>query len=499
MMKKITLLLFLLTAVVGYSQNLISNGTFDDDTGWTVVNQYGTDSTNGSVTFSGGNANIDKIDASDGGWIHMGFYTSVDLTAGWYQFDMDMSFDGIGDIWGEVYIGMSEPTDNSEYSGDLQVIKSYNAWDCSPNTYTGLAVAYGCDDSSPGKFEITTTGTYYLLFRSGGGNFGSLGITLDNFTLFSANPAPVAGFSETTSESNLSATFANSSTDATSYSWDFGNGSGISTDENPSYTYAYKGQYVVSLTATSSEGSNVSYKEIYVGAVSTPISEFNFDFNSSTPLRGDRVLDYEEDAGIGTVSGVNKDWWSQIVYVHDAGVDLSTGDRGFSINVKGLRTSTVTIKVEDGGDAAEVAVDYTTPNAWQELRFDFSSFTSNSNKKIALFFDIATNYDDSVDPSLNIFQIDDYVFGKFATLSIKDFQIEGLTAYPNPTTNQWMISTKDQVINSIDVYNVLGKRVLSVQPKALSAKVDASGLTPGMYISTITTDLGTTSRKLIKK
>ena len=89
-MKKITLLLILgLMATFGFAQNLITNGTFDDASGWTVVNQYGTDSTNGSVEISGGQATIEKIDASDGGWIHMGLYTSVTLTAGFYQFDID--------------------------------------------------------------------------------------------------------------------------------------------------------------------------------------------------------------------------------------------------------------------------------------------------------------------------------------------------------------------------------------------------------------------------
>ena len=54
------------------------------------------------------------------------------------------------------------------------------------------------------------------------------------------------------------------------------------------------------------------------------------------------------------------------------------------------------------------------------------------------------------------------------------------------------------VAKGIDVFNVLGKRVLSVKPNTLSVKVDASGLAPGVYITTITTEKGTSSRKLIK-
>jgi len=84
------------------------------------------------------------------------------------------------------------------------------------------------------------------------------------------------------------------------------------------------------------------------------------------------------------------------------------------------------------------------------------------------------------------------------TLSTKDFQIEGLSTYPNPTTDTWNISTKNQVINSIEVFNILGKRELALQPNALSAKVDASNLTSGIYITKISTALGTVSKKLIK-
>lgn len=495
-MKKITLLLFLLTTTFGYSQNLITNGTFDDASGWTIVNQYGTDSNNGSVTITGGEVNIGKIDPADGGWIHMGLYTSVNLTAGWYQFDMDMSFDGIDSIWGEVYIGTVQPVDNTEYNGDQQVIKAYNAWDC-VQTYTGSAVAAGCDTSSPGKFQITTDGTYYILFRTGGATFGASGITLDNWSLVADSAQPVANFTEVTSESNLMATFTNTSTDATSYSWDFGDGS-TSTEANPVHTYAYKGQYIVTLTATSTAGSNETTKEIFVGAVLTPISEFGFDFSLPTPLRNESLLDYVEAGGVATASGVNDDWWSQIKYIHNAGIDLSSGDRGFSIDVNGPRTSTLTIKVESGGTEHAVTANYTTPSVWQTLKFDFSSFTSTNNTKVALFFDIQTNFDGGVDPAQNVFQIDDYVFGVYSTLSIKNYEIPGLVAYPNPTNSSWTISTGGQEIQAIDLYNVIGKRVLRLEPNNISANVDDSSLAPGVYIATIKTEKGTSSRKLIK-
>lgn len=84
------------------------------------------------------------------------------------------------------------------------------------------------------------------------------------------------------------------------------------------------------------------------------------------------------------------------------------------------------------------------------------------------------------------------------TLSKNNVAIEGLRIYPNPTNNSWTIQTKDQIIKRIEVYNVVGERVLFSQPDALSVDINASNLTPGIYFSTIHTDLGSATRKLVK-
>ena len=165
--------------------NLINNSTFDDVTGWTVANQWGVDvEGNGVVTIADGVATFSETVA--GPWTkHMGIYTAVDLTAGTYQFDMDMSYSDINELWGEVYIGAAMPADNAEYFGDQQVLVAYNSWDCPDAiTYSGAATASGCDSSeNPGQFEITEAGTYYLLFRSGANTYGTTGVSLDNWTL----------------------------------------------------------------------------------------------------------------------------------------------------------------------------------------------------------------------------------------------------------------------------------------------------------------------------
>ncbi|GGE39468.1 hypothetical protein GCM10010832_19620 [Psychroflexus planctonicus] len=416
---------------ISYGQNLITNGTFDDATGWTVVNQYGTDSTNGSVEFIDGTVTVGKLDATDEGWIHMGFYTSVDLSAGWHQFDMEMDFDGINDIWGEVYIGADEPVQNQEYFGDMQVLKAYNAWDCD-QTYTGSAVASGCDTANPGLFFIPSDGTYYLLFRSGGSNFGTNGVALDDFNL---------------------------------------------------------------VTSVAPEGMT---------------SDFNFDFQTPTELQAFN-LSWNEDAtntetdGINTslevaeISGINDDWYSKFYFQNQNGIDMSSGDRGISLKVNGPRALPVTVKIENGGETSEVTLDYTTPNSWQELIFDFTGASSVSNTEIAVFFDIEVNSDVVSDPELNTFQIDDFVFGEYTTLSSSNFEITDLKIYPNPTTHLWNVSTNNERITLLEVYDITGKKVFSLQPQSVNTQIDSSNLNSGIYILKLSTENGSVSKKLIKE
>jgi PKD repeat protein len=66
-------------------------------------------------------------------------------------------------------------------------------------------------------------------------------------------PNPVANFTTANVCNGFASTFTNSSTGASTYSWNFGNGNS-STATNPNYTYPTAGTYTVTLTSTSSNG-----------------------------------------------------------------------------------------------------------------------------------------------------------------------------------------------------------------------------------------------------
>ena len=84
-----------------------------------------------------------------------------------------------------------------------------------------------------------------------------------------AKPKPVAGFtaSKTTVMVGEEIHFTNTSTNAISYAWSFGDGT-TSTLESPAKTYDAAGTYTVALAATGAGGSNSSSLEITVTAAS---------------------------------------------------------------------------------------------------------------------------------------------------------------------------------------------------------------------------------------
>lgn len=116
--------------------------------------------------------------------------------------------------------------------------------------------------NSPGTFNVTLTVN------------GNSSITKQ----VTVNPLPVANFTFTVS--GLTVTFTNTSTNATGYIWDFGDGVS-SFDVNPVHTYADAGNYVVTLTATNDCSSSVKTKNVNTA----PTADF-----SASPTTGCATL-----------------------------------------------------------------------------------------------------------------------------------------------------------------------------------------------------------------
>ena len=113
---------------------------------------------------------------------------------------------------------------------------------------------------------------------------------------------PKASF--TYSKNNLSVSFINTSTNAKSYKWEFGDGK-TSTDKNPNHTYTKEGNYTVKLTATNVTKSNTITQTI---TITSPTPTAKFTFKTEHPLKvvltntSSNATSYEWNFGDGKTS-----------------------------------------------------------------------------------------------------------------------------------------------------------------------------------------------------
>lgn len=191
--------------------------------------------------------------------------------------------------------------------------------------------------------------------------------------------------------------------------------------------------------------------------------------------------------------------------------DLSAYNRihfDFYITDTDLTGDVFNVKLVDfGGGASEASAleininTGTTPalvaNQWVSVDIDIStlggvvagSLTRSDVAQIGITTANVTNvwYD-------NIYL---YVDG---TASTEDRDLFESKAYPNPSSTEWTISVPNNTIKTIEVFNVLGKKVISRNNiNSDVADISVETLASGIYLAKINTDLGTKTIKLIRE
>lgn len=159
--------------------------------------------------------------------------------------------DGSDDPWATVSIvGVTDfgPI-TSKVEAKAGIIASVTIKDDSePETYVQQKLSFNSGTN-------TTVAIYFW-------NDGNVETRLDEFSIeigsAGAIPPSVSFTSAQSSVNYLEYTFQNTSVDAVSYEWDFGD-ENTSTDESPTHTYAEAGEYTVSLIATSENGLSADY------------------------------------------------------------------------------------------------------------------------------------------------------------------------------------------------------------------------------------------------
>lgn len=165
----------------------------------------------------------------------------------------------------------------------------------------------------------------------------------------------------------------------------------------------------------------------------------------------------------------------------------------------------LSIKLSNHDGAAETSAIQITPtpqvDGWVELDIPLGDFVAASapanldRNAIAQIVITAARADGNIPVDI---YIDNIYFHKNTTLSIEENESLSFNAFPNPTINNWNIKSS-QSIDSIQIFDVLGKQVLSLNPKRLEVVIDASSLNSGLYFAKINTVNGTKTLKLVKE
>ncbi|MFY7740628.1 MAG: carbohydrate binding domain-containing protein [Flavobacterium sp.] len=99
--------------------------------------------------------------------------------------------------------------------------------------------------------------------------------------------------------------------------------------------------------------------------------------------------------------------------------------------------------------------------------------------------------------NLDIVYYDNLYLHKNTVLATANFDTIQVKSFPNPTNNVWNIETAEDMV-SIQLFDVLGKKVLELNPNATTAKINASEVSNGVYFANVKTANGNKTIKLVK-
>jgi len=135
----------------------------------------------------------------------------------------------------------------------------------------------------------------------------------------------------------------------------------------------------------------------------------------------------------------------------------------------------------------------------EEYSYDSNNNVINIKSLIANDNDTANWYENDDNFNINIYYEDVTVQVEDPT-SIKKLDISAVSLYPNPSSNQINIATHEALIEQIQVYDAMGRLVLTkkLSTKTNETTLNVNYLSNGNYIINITTNKGAGVKKFTK-
>jgi len=96
--------------------------------------------------------------------------------------------------------------------------------------------------------------------------------------------------------------------------------------------------------------------------------------------------------------------------------------------------------------------------------------------------------------------IDDVVFSLRPDVGIPEHNLNQLLhLYPNPTNGKCTIRSEEYAIVNVEVYDVFGKRLESLQVNDYQIDISLSVRAAGVYFVRVTTKQGTITKRVVKR
>lgn len=83
-------------------------------------------------------------------------------------------------------------------------------------------------------------------------------------------------------------------------------------------------------------------------------------------------------------------------------------------------------------------------------------------------------------------------------LSVSDNKLINLTVHPNPSISTWNLIVENSLIDEIQLFDVTGKLINTIQSQSNQAVIDGSGLTNGIYFAKVKANNAIQTIKLVR-
>jgi PKD repeat protein len=447
-----------------------------------------------------GTAGVLSINEENGTGTQYYIWQAVSLEAGSrYDLSFDYTVGVIQKAWCEVFIGTVLPG-GADYSNGGARGTNPIAW----NSAEQDKAADGAKTYSY-SFIPEADGVYFYVIKAGANGNGKFHIAIDNVSLTKIVD-PVADFtpSAQTTWIDVPVRFTNSSLNAVSYTWTFGDGE-TSTDESPEHTYTVAGDYTATLTVTGN-GEVTDQKELAIKVL---------DVNEAAIAGGDMEASDEWAEFGGVSSGTN----SQLVWGDTPNADRPKNYKPAGFETDGFLTvaedwsGSVSYKIAQAvslsaGQAYEISFDYavgTHRRAWFQVFAGTTvptdaDYTDNRIGDLIPWSDdytgdlggTARHFAETFEPEVDSVY---YIVIKWGCGSGAEGYFNtsidniSLTVKQGPGTSIGAVRISEPV-SRMTLYSVQGQAVLTVEN---TDRIPVEALAKGLYIVQLTGAQGTLS------